>query len=229
MQTVDFDACLFDMDGTLIDTEPYWIEAESLLVEQHGGRWSAKQGLALVGSGLYGTADALKRAGVDMEPRAIIDWLSEYVRDKMTEQMPWRPGAVELIRTLHDAHIPCALVTMSFRSTAQALSDAMSTELGTEAFQVVVTGEDVTYPKPHPEAYLQAAKSLGVEIGRCVAFEDSGHGAASAFSSGAITIGLPLHVDIPEHSVHVFWETLANKTPADIHEVAAAAAAGRTA
>jgi HAD superfamily hydrolase (TIGR01509 family) len=225
VQTVDFDACLFDMDGTLIDTEPYWIEAESLLVEQHGGHWSAKQGLALVGSGLQGTADALQRAGVKMESRAIIDWLSEFVRDKMAQQMPWRPGAVELIRSLHQAGIPCALVTMSFRPTALALRDAMSQELESDAFAVVVTGEDVTYPKPHPEAYLRAADTLGVAIERCVAFEDSGHGAASAFSSGAITIGLPLHVDIPDHSVHTFWDSLAGKTLADIHAVFTAEAA----
>ena len=224
MQTVDFDACLFDMDGTLIDTEPYWIEAEGLLVAQHGGHWSAKQGLALVGSGLHGTADALQRAGVDMDARAIIDWLSEFVRNKMSQQMPWRPGAVDLIRSLHEAGIPCALVTMSFNPTAFALRDAMSNELGREAFQVVVTGEDVTYPKPHPEAYLTAAEALGVEIDKCVAFEDSGHGAASAFSSGAITIGLPLHVDIPDHSVHTFWTSLESKTPADVQ---AAFSAGR--
>jgi HAD superfamily hydrolase (TIGR01509 family) len=218
VQTVDFEACLFDMDGTLIDTEPYWIEAETLLVADHGGRWSAEQGLALVGSGLQGTADALKRAGVDMESRHIIDWLSDYVKTKMTHQMPWRPGAVELVSALHDAEIPCALVTMSFRATAFALRDALSTQLGRESFPVVVTGEDVTFPKPHPEAYLNAADSLGVTIGRCVAFEDSAHGAASAFSSGAITIGLPLHVDIPDHSVHTFWESLENKTPNDIQK-----------
>lgn len=222
MQTVDFDACLFDMDGTLIDTEPYWIEAESLLVEQHGGRWSAKQGLALVGSGLYGTADALKRAGVDMEPRAIIDWLSTFVRDKMAQQMPWRPGVVDLFSALHDAKIPCALVTMSYPPTAHTLRDALSKKLGRDAFDVVVTGEDVTYPKPHPEAYLQASDALGVDIGRCVAFEDSGHGAASAFSSGAITIGIPLHVGIPDHSVHTFWDSLENKTVTDIHNVVVA-------
>lgn len=204
------------MDGTLIDTEPYWIEAETLLAAQHGGVWGAEQGLALVGSGLWGTAAALQHAGVDLGEREIIDWLSEFVRTKMETQMPWRPGALDLIRSLREAGIPRALVTMSFRPTAYSLRDAMTQELGADAFDIVVCGEDVTYPKPHPEAYVTAADALGVPISQCVAFEDSAHGAASAFSSGAVTIGLPLHVDIPAHSVHTFWDTLAGKTVDDV-------------
>lgn len=214
---MDLAACLFDMDGTLVDTEPYWIEAETTLVSQFGGHWTTQQGLALVGSGLWGTADALQAAGVDMDERAIIDWLSAFVQTRMNEAMPWRPGAVELIRALRELDIPLALVTMSFRATAYALRDALSNELGQSAFEHVVCGEDVTYPKPHPEAYTRAAHLLGVHISDCVAFEDSGHGAASAFSSGAVTIGLPLHVDIPAHSVHTLWDSLENKTPADVN------------
>jgi HAD superfamily hydrolase (TIGR01509 family) len=204
------------MDGTLIDTEPYWIEAETLLAAQHGGQWGAEQGLSLVGSGLWGTAAALQHAGVDLGQREIIDWLSEFVRSKMDAQMPWRPGALDLIRSLREAGIPCGLVTMSFRPTAYSLRDAIKQELGQSAFDVVVCGEDVTHSKPHPEAYLTAADTLGVSISECVAFEDSGHGAASAFSSGAVTIGLPLHVEIPTHSVHTFWDALAGKTVADV-------------
>jgi len=216
VQTLDFAACLFDMDGTLIDTEPYWIEAETRLVNQYGGQWSAQQGLALVGSGLWGTADALQRAGVDMEPRAIIDWLSEEVKNHMVSHMPWRPGVLDLIRALRDQDVPCALVTMSFRPTALTLADAIAKELDRTVFDVVVCGEDVTYSKPHPEAYLTAAGSLGVDIHNCVAFEDSSHGAASAFSSGAITIGLPLHVSIPEHFVHTVWESFVGATLGDV-------------
>jgi HAD superfamily hydrolase (TIGR01509 family) len=219
VQTVSFRACLFDMDGTLIDTEPYWMEAEGELVSQHGGRWSTEQGLAQVGKGLWETAEGLQRVGVDLDPRAIIDWLSSYVHSKMQEHMPWRPGAVDLVRSLHDAGIPKALVTMSFRATAMALSDAISDEIGAKAFDAIVTGEDVTHPKPHPEAYVQAAQALSVSPLECVAFEDSDHGATSAFSAGAITVGLPLHVDIPPHSVHTFWESLENKTLDDVHHV----------
>ncbi len=216
MQTLDFASCLFDMDGTLIDTEPYWIDAETRLVNQYGGQWSAQQGLALVGSGLWGTADALQHAGVDMEKRAIIDWLSDQVKNHMASHMPWRPGTLDLIRALRGHGIPCALVTMSFRPTAFALAEAIANELDQTVFDVVVCGEDVTYSKPHPEAYLTAAERLSVEIRDCVAFEDSSHGAASAFSSGAITIGAPLHVSIPDDFVHTVWESFVGATPDDV-------------
>lgn len=219
MHTLDFAACLFDMDGTLIDTEPYWIEAEKILVAEHGGQWSAEQGLAMVGQGLLTSAVAMQQAGVDMDELGIIDWLSDFVKNKMVESMPWRPGAVDIIRALRAQNIPCALVTMSFHPTADALNDALSAELGSAAFDTVVCGEDVAHAKPHPEAYLSAASELGVDVSSCVAFEDSSHGAAAAYSSGAITIGLPLHVDIPVHLVHTFWDTLDKKTLQDINAV----------
>ena len=210
------------MDGTLIDTEPYWMEAEHELVSQHGGQWSAEEGLAQVGKGLGETAKSLQRVGVDLDTVAIIDWLSAYVHSKMSDHMPWRPGAINLVRSLRDVGIPTALVTMSFRTTALTLRDAISEEIGATAFDAVITGEDVAHPKPHPEAYLQAAHTLGVSPHDCVAFEDSDHGATSAFSAGAITVGLPLHVDIPAHSVHTFWDSLENKTPGDVQDVFAA-------
>jgi HAD superfamily hydrolase (TIGR01509 family) len=216
VQSLDFDAVLFDMDGTLIDTEPYWISAETALVEQHGGQWSPEQGLALVGSGLWGTADALIHAGVEMEPRALIDWLSSEVRRQMDIAMPWRPGVVDMVTALLDQGISLALVTMSFRDNALHLKEALETTLHRPVFPVVVSGEDVTFPKPHPEAYQTAAESLGVAIQRCVAFEDSAFGAASAFSAGAFTIGIPLHVDIPDTYVHSYWDSMAGKSPLDI-------------
>jgi HAD superfamily hydrolase (TIGR01509 family) len=212
----NFDACLFDMDGTLIDTEPYWILAETELVNSFGAEWSHEQGLAVVGSGLWLTAQALQEIGVDMDGRAIIDWLSDRVKQKMSEQMPWRPGALAMLSALLDEGIPLALVTMSFRKMAHYLAEAAAKELDRPVFSSIVTGEDVTEAKPDPEAYLTAAKELGVDPENCVAFEDSGHGAHAAFSAGVFTIGIPLYVPIPEDAVDVFWDTLEAKTPDDI-------------
>tara|TARA_E500000178_G_scaffold333787_1_gene369103 strand:+ start:142 stop:786 length:645 start_codon:yes stop_codon:yes gene_type:complete len=204
------------MDGTLIDSEPYWLDAEIALVQSFGGRWTQEQGLTLVGSGLWDSAAALQHAGVDLELREIIDRLSVDVRARLVEHVPWRPGAREMIASMLDAGIPTALVTMSFRENALTISEAISREIGREAFSVVVAGDDVTEPKPNPEPYLTAADHLGVDIAHAVAFEDSVFGAASAYSAGALTIGIPLHIEIPDSYIHVRWDSMEGKTLEDI-------------
>ena len=204
------------MDGTLIDSEPYWLDAEIALVQSFGGHWTQEQGLTLVGSGLWDSAAALQHAGVDLELREIIDRLSADVRARLVEHVPWRPGAREMIASMLDAGIPTALVTMSFRENALTISEAISREIGREAFSVVIAGDDVTEPKPNPEPYLTAADHLGIDIAHAVAFEDSVFGAASAYSAGALTIGIPLHIEIPDSYIHVRWDSMVGKTLEDI-------------
>lgn len=201
-------AVLFDMDGTIVDSEPYWMIAETELVEEHGGTWSSEQGYALVGSGLWNSALELQKAGVELSADDIVQRLSQRVLEQVTAAVPWRPGVRELFRELLDADIPCALVTMSLRMNAEALAQAVARELGQPVFRAIVAGDDVSQPKPDPEAYLKGALALGVAIGDCVALEDSSYGAASAFSAGAVTIGIPLHVDINREYVHELWDSL---------------------
>ena len=212
-------AALFDMDGTIIDSEPYWMVAERELVESFGGSWSDEQGYALVGSGLWNSASLIQAAGVDLELDEIVDRLSERVLHQITESVPWRPGVRELFRSLLDQGIPCALVTMSLRRNAQALADAVARELGQTVFSAIVAGDDVESPKPNPEAYLKAAAALKVDVVDAVALEDSAFGAASAFSAGAVTIGIPLHVGIPHSSVHEIWSSLEGTSVADLERV----------
>lgn len=210
---------LFDMDGTLIDSEPYWMSAERELVEAHGGTWSDEDGYALVGSGLWASARMLQDAGVDQDADDIVTLLSARVLEQIEEAVPWRPGVLNLFKELGEHQIPCALVTMSLRTNAEALAAAAAKEIGHEVFRIIVAGDDVTNPKPDPEAYLAGARLLGLDAHDCVAFEDSSFGAASAFSAGAITIGVPLHVEVPESVVHVLWDSLEGKTVADLASV----------
>jgi HAD superfamily hydrolase (TIGR01509 family) len=212
----NFHAALFDMDGTIIDSEPYWMIAERELVGRFGGTWTEEQGYALVGSGLWNSAALLQGAGVDLPADEIVNLLSDRVLEQVTASIPWRPGVRELFRDLLDADIPMALVTMSFRKNAQALADAVATELGEPVFRAIVAGDDVEHPKPNPEAYLKGATALGVDIAHTVSFEDSSYGAASAFSAGSVTVGIPLHVEIPRHMVHELWDSLAGKGVAEV-------------
>ena len=204
------------MDGTIIDSEPYWIEAETELVEEFGGSWTQEQAYSLVGSGLWNSAKAIQHAGVDLSADEVVRRLSDRVLGRIEASVPWRAGSQELIGEIVEAGIPCALVTMSLRANAEAVASAIAAALGAEVFSVIVSGDDVTEPKPNPEAYLMAADQLGVAIEHTVALEDSAYGAASAFSAGAVTIGVPLHVDVPRHTAHVLWDTIEGKGVDDI-------------
>ena len=214
--TESLQAVLFDMDGTIIDSEPYWMRAERELVESFGGTWSDEQGYALVGSGLWNSASLIKAAGVELELDDIVHHLSNRVLEQIKDSVPWRPGVREVLGTILQRGLPCALVTMSLRKNAEALAEAVAQELGAPVFHAIISGDDVSAPKPNPEAYLLGAQALGVPISHTVAIEDSSYGAASAFSAGAVTIGIPLHVDIPWDYVHEIWDSLDGKSLEDL-------------
>lgn len=186
---------LWDMDGTLIDTEPYWMEAENDLIESHGGTWSDAQAFQLVGNALIVSGRIIKeQTGIPLTPEEIVDALLERVVVKLREHVPWRPGARELLLAARDAGLPCALVTMSYESFARVLVDSLPA--GT--FEVVVTGDMVEHGKPHPEPYLRAAHNLALAPEQCVAIEDSATGVRSAVAAGVPTLAVPHLVEIPQ-------------------------------
>ena len=201
------------MDGTLVDTERYWMAAEEELVEAFGGTWTHDDALALVGSGLWEAAAVFQAKGVDLEADAIVARLTARVREQLTEHgVPWRPGARELLEALREASVPTALVTMSIRSMA----DDIIAAIPFPAFDVVVTGDAVEHAKPHPQPYLLAAEQLGVDIADCIALEDSPAGLTSAHAAGAIAIGVPNILSLDDTPSSAIWPTLAGATVADL-------------
>lgn len=188
-------AVLWDMDGTIIDTEPYWIAAEYDLVNRRGnGAWSEEHSHNLVGFDLRDAANYLREhGGVDMDTDDIIHSMMDIVIERVRRHAPWRPGALELLDELADAGVPCALVTMSWRPLAEAVLD----QLPPDTFAAVVTGDDVAKGKPHPEPYRTAAARLGVDARDCVAIEDSPTGLRSAVAAGCRTVAVPNLVELP--------------------------------
>lgn len=211
------------MDGTIVDTERYWIAAEHALVQAHGGTWSHGQAMQLVGQSLSFSARILQEAGVRLEVREIIDTLTAEVIKGVRHSVPWRPGARELLDDLYRAGVRCALVTMSEGPLAQEIVASLPHPY----FEFLVTGDTVTQGKPHPEAYLKAVELLqqadpGLTFRHCVALEDSAPGVAAAVASGVATVAVPHIVAIPEDPRHTVWESLAGRTVAELAALAAA-------
>lgn len=203
-------AVLWDLDGTLVDTEPLWMAAENELAAEHGKVWTQEDGLQLVGNTLLESGEYIrKRLDIDVAPAAIVDYLVVRLAQRLREAIEWRPGACELVNALHADGVPLALVTMSYR----AIADPVAAHL---PFDAVVTGDSVVHGKPHPEPYLKAAALLGVDPAQCVAIEDSGTGAASANAAGCQVVVIPHFVNVVEAPRRTQWPTLAGVVPADL-------------
>ncbi len=205
-------AVLWDMDGTIVDTEPYWMDAETRLVEEYGGTWSHADAMGLVGQGLWHSARILQDHGVALTEDEIIGALTSRVLQQIDVEVPWRPGARQLLAELREAGVKTALVTMSMRRMAERVAQAIDFP----AFDAIVAGDDVTRSKPHPEPYLLGADLIGVAATDCVAIEDSAPGIASAVAAGATTIGVPLHTSIADSDQYTLWPTLDDRTIADL-------------
>ena len=206
-------AVLWDMDGTIVDTEAHWIDAAEEIAREHGVDVPQDALTALVGTSLTDGAELIRGWGIEQSVSELVDrHLELAMRNTAAAGLTWRPGARELLATLRADGIPLALVTMSYRTYADAVIEALPA--GT--FDAVVTGDAVERGKPFPDAYLRAAELLEVEVRECVAVEDSLIGLAAARSAGAQVLGIPHHVTIPPDAADAVWPTLAGRLVADL-------------
>lgn len=200
-------AVLFDMDGTLVDSERLWDVALRELAVEYGGRLSEAARVAMVGSDAA-TSMRILHADLGQQWRELgpsQEWIARRMAELFRTGLVWRPGALGLLEAVRAAGLPTALVT----STARPLVEVALDTLGRENFDVVVAGDEVRSPKPDPEPYRLAAGLLGVPIERCVAIEDSRAGVTSALAAGAAVLGVPSEVPLdPVEGLHLL-ETLA--------------------
>ncbi|OFS15783.1 haloacid dehalogenase, partial [Micrococcus sp. HMSC31B01] len=199
-------AVLWDMDGTLVDTEPLWNAVQRRLVVEHGGTWSDDLAGSLVGRPLDEGARRLQEAGLDLPVQRIIDLTMDEVVQGVVRGVPWRPGARELLVALAEAGVSGALVTMSHAPLARALAERAPA--GT--LDVVVSGDMVSRGKPDPEAYqlglqLLAERTPGLTAADCVAVEDSPVGVGAAVAAGLPTVGVPSVLPLPAGLATVEW------------------------
>ena len=203
-------AVLWDMDGTLVDSEKLWDVALYETAEWLGGTLTEAERMTLVGSNMDDTAAyLLEVVGREVTPEAIVSTGEEIRRrtaNLFDDELPWRPGAREILAAVRAAGVPTALVT----STERSLTELALNTIGRDFFDVTVCGDEVEgLNKPHPRPYLKAAELLGVAPEQCVAVEDSPPGTASAVAAGCTVLVIPNDVEVETGERRVFRDSLA--------------------
>ncbi|MFM7656646.1 MAG: HAD family hydrolase [Paracoccaceae bacterium] len=180
-----YDALLFDLDGTLIDTETVAMATGMAAFAALGHPVGPEFMQRLVGVDLPTAAGIIGAALPTLDHAALQHhWHRAFVAE-IDRDLPLKPGALELLSARHR---PMALVTSSGHDEAHH----KLRRTGLHAyFDVVVTLADVTSPKPAPQPYLLAASRLGVAPDRCLAFEDSETGAEAAHRAGCTVVQVP--------------------------------------
>ncbi len=213
-------AVLFDLDGTLIDSEDLWWEAECRTVATWGGEWTRGDQAHCLGGPLERvSAYMAERTQSPLSPEVIGERILGTMESLLRSgQLMWRPGARELLAQCRAAGVATALVSASHRRLLDAVADAVAHHPGVPqpAFDVSVAGDEVNEGKPHPEPYIEAARRLGVSIEACVVIEDSPTGVASGQASGAFVIAVPHIVPIEAAPRRKVVPTLADVSLDDV-------------
>ncbi|GAA2002857.1 HAD superfamily hydrolase (TIGR01509 family) [Nakamurella flavida] len=216
-------AVLFDMDGTLTDSEKLWTIALERLAVELGGTMSAQARAAMVGKPI-GPAIALLHAdlGIERDAAASTARLMELTGEVFRAGMPWRPGARELLADVRAAGLATALVTATYRSLVEI---ALET-LGRDNFDVTVCGDEVARGKPHPDPYLRAMELLDVAAPNSLAVEDSPTGTRAAELAGVAVLVVPSEVPVPPGPARAFAPTLVSMTAGSLRTIHAEFGAG---
>ena len=209
-------AVFWDMDGTLLDTEPLWDLVMEEFAERQGIEMTPELRDATMGAS---SIDALTKvydaalvpdSGRDFETDE--EWMIARVLEHFAKGVPWRPGAVDALDLVSGAHIPMVLVTNTVREVTERLLDT----IGRERFVATVCGDEVEAGKPEPHIYRRAAELVGLPVEQCLAFEDSPTGAAATHAAGVRAIVTPSAIPVPRKPTYTYRETLVGLTVDDL-------------
>lgn len=212
-----FVAVLWDMDGTLIDSEPIWIAQERELMNSLGAPWSEADAIHCIG-GPMTRVDAYMRSKLSLAqqseypPMALTAKLLERMEVQLAKGVDFAPGARKLLNEMSALGIPMGLVSASSRK----LVDAALSFIGHDYFQITISNDDVISSKPSPEGYLKAAEYLEVDIEQTLILEDSVTGVTAAMNSGAYVIGIDHVTKLPDGARVIHTPNLESVSVADL-------------
>ena len=181
-------AVLWDMDGTLMDSQPLWDESFRNCCRERGGTVTPEQVAGIAGASIARTCELIAETGATASPEdpataEVFAKISAQVEAAVRADPPILPGARNITATLNEIGLAQVIVTQSPRPIVEAVAHALG-----DVFVELVTGDDGLPGKPTPAPYAAAIERLGLRPEECVAVEDSATGAASARSNDLLVV-----------------------------------------
>ncbi|MFZ2174144.1 MAG: HAD family phosphatase [Rhodococcus sp. (in: high G+C Gram-positive bacteria)] len=221
-----FAAVLWDMDGTLLDSEKMWdVAVRELSLHLGGPMTDETRRLTIGASSADAVAAIFASLGLEQHPVAVAEakeWMYSRVEVLFGDGVPWRPGAEAALRTVREHGLRSALVT----NTERRLTERALETLGRDNFDHSVCGDEVALGKPYPDPYLRGAELLGLDPSQCLAVEDSPTGAAAAQAAGCPVLVVPCEVQVPAGPGRVFRSSLEGLSGSELTALWAAQPAG---
>lgn len=191
-------AVIFDMDGLLIDSEPCWNEARSIMAAKEGIVWNEDDHNAVMGVSTHAWVSyMIERLSLDISPKVVEETIVKTIRELYSRRIPFFPGAEQAVALSSD-HYPTGLASGSPQSLIDTVTGARSLR---GRFQAVLSGDRFPQGKPAPDIYLAAARTLMVQPENCVCLEDSGNGILAGKNAGMKVIAVPDQRFLPSDQI----------------------------
>ena len=184
-----FYAVIFDLDGVLADSEPWWNQIDAKLLSEYGVNYRGEYHRNVLGVSYQLAVEFYKNAfHISASVEELMRRRSEIATDFFANRVGLFPSAKMTLEQLREMKLPLAVATSSVSASARPLLDRTGIR---SLFSVVVTGDEVQQGKPHPDIYLRAAKKLGISPEACLVIEDSLAGIAAGRAANMRVAAIP--------------------------------------
>ena len=184
-----FDAVIFDLDGVLADSEPWWNQIDAKLLAEYGVSYRGEYHRNVLGVSYRLAVEFYKNAfHISASVEELMRRRGEIATDFFANRVDLFPFAKTTLAQLREMKLPLAVATSSVSASARPLLDRTGIR---SLFSVVITGDEVQQGKPHPDIYLRAAEKLGISPEACLVIEDSLAGIAAGKAANMRVAAIP--------------------------------------